>query len=146
MRAGPDMSKMNGDEYMAVLEGRLAEWVTAHGPTTMPPLLSSFVRDSDVDLVQLPEPEPAPKPRPRRYKPASHWRALLEKLDAEMQGLAEPIITDRAAAGGAALGVRRTRAVNSREDARLEKYAKLAVIRERIAGNLVRAEHREASE
>lgn len=100
--------KLTGEEYMALLEQRRAEWEAAHPareaaeaeverikrafpganpvlkPGWSPPtaLLEWFVRPGDEDLVDLPKEQPAPKRerRPRVYQSAA-------SLIAERDGL-----------------------------------------------------------
>lgn len=154
-------SPLTGDQYVEhVLLVRQAAWTeehraahAAHGielKQIFAPLLPEFVRDADTPHVQVPE-EPRPAqaqaprpPRRRRYRPASFWRARVARLDKEMQALSTPILNDRAAAGGAGLGPRRTRAVQAREDARLERYTQLRARHVRAQQMLTAAETREA--
>lgn len=127
---------MTLDEYMEVLKQRSDEWLAAQpdpGPRLrFPPLLEWFVRDGDDAMVELPaarEPQRKPSPSPRHYRPASHWRERIANLEARMQAVSEPLITDRAAAGGVALGVKRTARIQAREDHRLQQYV---VMRKRL--------------
>lgn len=101
------------------------------------PLLPDFVLEADIAHVRLPQTTPKPRPQPRRYRPASYWRDCVNKLSTEMQTLAEPIITDRAAAGGAGLGPKRTRRVQQQMDTRLARYTQLQ--RRRAYAQLSRA-------
>ncbi len=145
---------MSLDEYMELLAARSAEWRAANPPregvTPKPwimPLLTWFIRDGDEELVELPpEPEPKPKPKPRYYRPASYWRARCEALKPQMAALAEPIIPDRAAAGGVALGPRRTARVQKLEDGRLQRYTALSRKLEHAQRMLRAAETREAKQ
>ena len=152
-------SPLTGDQYVKhVLLVRQSAWIEEHRAAhaargiklkrIFAPLLPDFVRDADTPHVQVPDqaPEQAPRPprRRRRYRPASFWRARVERLDKEMQALSAPIVTDRAAAGGAGLGPRRTRAVQAREDSRLERYTRLRARRVRAQQMLAAAETREA--
>lgn len=110
------------------------------------PLLESFVRDADTAYIRLPEPTPKRRPQPRRYRPASYWQKQLDKIGAEMEKLSTPILNDRAAAGGAGLGFRRTRAVQKRMDGQLARYAALK-LRDAHAQQMLRAaQKREAGQ
>jgi hypothetical protein len=143
------MERMTGDEYMGVLQQRANEWVAAQTKPNLrfPPLLAWFIRDGDEDLVELPEPEkqPKPKPQPRKYRPASYWREKIAQLEARMAPLTEPLINDRAAAGGAALGRKRTARIQAREDSRLQRYVELRKRLEHAQYMLRSTERREAT-
>ncbi len=139
----PDANgRLSGDEYMDLLQQRMDEWLAANSATMnpkYPPLFQWFVRDGDEDLVDpalLAAPEPKPKPvrQPRYYRPASYWREQVERIEAQRAALAEPLVTDRAAAGGCALGPKRTARVQKLEDGRLRRYAALEP-------KLLRAQH-----
>ncbi|WP_159840149.1 hypothetical protein [Nocardia sp. CY41] len=137
------------DEYMVVLQQRADEWLAGQKSPNLrfPPLLEWFVLDGDEAMVDLPEPEQKPdkpKPQPRRYRPASYWRERIAALEAQMAPLTEPLINDRAAAGGVALGVKRTRRIQAREDSRLQRYVELRNQLEHAQSMLRRAESREA--
>ncbi|MDV6284992.1 hypothetical protein [Rhodococcus jostii] len=106
---------LTGEQYMEqVLLARQAAWIEQHKAdaaanaltitTVWAPLLPDFVLDADVPHVRLPQSKPKRRPKPRRYRPASYWQDRVDTLDTEMQALSTPIITDRAAAGGAGLG------------------------------------------
>ncbi|WP_280454819.1 hypothetical protein [Nocardia brasiliensis] len=123
---------VSGEEYMQVLLARQADWVARNSsPTTgdglfrCMPLPEQFVRDEDASLVVLRErtPRPKPTPAPRYYRPAAYWRGKIARFEARAAKLAMPIITDRAAAGGAGLGRKRTARVQQAEDGRLREYA-----------------------
>lgn len=127
---------LTGDQYVErVLLARQAAWAVQHRAVgeakglklsrIITPLLPDFVLEADIAHVQLPQATPKHRPRPRRYRPASYWQDRVNKVGAQMETLAEPIITDRAAAGGAALGPRRTRRVQQQEDTRLARYTQL---------------------
>jgi hypothetical protein len=140
-------TRMSLDEYMTILQQRADEWLAGQKNPDLrfPPLLDWFVRDGDEDLVELPEerkPEPRPKPQPRRYRPASYWRDRIATLEAQMAPLTEPLINDRAAAGGVALGVKRTAKIQAREDGRLQRYVELRNQLERAQSMLRAAEAR----
>lgn len=123
---------MTGDEYMQLLQERMDEWLAARSTVRpkFPPLLTWFIQDGDEDLVDpailaAPEPQPKPVRKPRYYRPASYWRERIEHLEPQMQSLTTPLINDRAAAGGVALGPKRTARIQAREDSRLRKYVEL---------------------
>lgn len=144
------------DEYMAVLQQRLDTYNASRPPSDnqvfrvkswVEPLLPWFFRDEDEAFVVLPEPKqpkPKPKPKPRYYRPASYWREKLARIEAQMKPLEEPLITDRAAAGGCALGPKRTQRIQNQEDGRLQRYVALKKERDRLASMLRTAEAREA--
>lgn len=143
--------RLSGDEYMALLQQRADQWLASRSGVRpkFPPLLTWFIQDGDEDLVDpaiLAPPEPAPKPvrRPRYYRPASYWRTEVARLEAERAALAEPLITDRAAAGGVALGPKRTAHIQQREDARLRRYVALEPKLRHAQAMLRAAEAREA--
>lgn len=139
---------MNLDEYMVVLQQRADEAMATQRGTgwapRFPPLLTWFVRDEDVDVVELPTPEPKPEPKPRYYRPASYWRDRIARLQARMRAVGEPLIPDRAAAGGAALGPKRTARIQQAEDGRLGQYVALRKELEHAQHMLRSAERREA--
>lgn len=144
--------RLTGDEYMAVLIERRDAYYAEHGQPRpgFPALLEWFVRDGDEDLFTPPEPAPQPKrePKPRTYKPASHWREKLERIDRELDALdTGPRFgtTDRAAYGG--VGVPQTARQDAqwarRIDRTAERYGRLTRARDEVAGKLARAEIRE---
>ncbi|OKH83328.1 hypothetical protein EB73_07125 [Mycobacterium sp. SWH-M3] len=110
----------------------------------LPPLITWFIRDGDENLVDLPEPQPKPKPQPRQYRPASYWRAQVERIEAQMSAVAARAdVGDRAAAGGCALGPKRTARHQKRADAALTQYVALSKKLSRAKGRLCSAEARE---
>ncbi|MCZ4587641.1 hypothetical protein O4328_28805 [Rhodococcus opacus] len=140
---------LTGEQYMEqVLLARQAAWIEQHKAdaaanaltitTVWAPLLPDFVLDADVPHVRLPQSKPKRRPKPRRYRPASYWQDRVDTLDTEMQALSTPIITDRAVAGGAGLGPRRTRRVQKQMDTRLARYTKLQ-LRHTHAQQMLRA-------
>jgi hypothetical protein len=148
--------KLTGDEYMELLQRRLDEYVKAQreriaasGVTPrlspFPPLLTWFIRPGDEDLVELP-PDPAPKVRePRQYRPASYWRERVAAIEAEMEAVAaRASVGDRAAAGGCALGPKRTAAHQKRADQALSRYVELDKKLQVAKGRLCSAQAREA--
>lgn len=141
--------RMTGDEYMAELKRRADAWADENGgrKTGFPPLLEWFIRDEDVDLVDLPPDPEIPKRvrQPRHYRPASYWRPRVEKMRAELARLSAPILPERAAATGEALGRSRTLKVAAQMDRRLQRYVEMEK-RLRHAEHMLRsAEMREAS-
>ncbi len=151
---GPALDRPHtGNEYMAVLQARLTDWEAQHSPPPdgrlrlrFPPLLEWFIRDEDEALVVLPDetPAPRPKPQPRYYRPASYWREQRDRLVAEMERVAEPILPEVAAARGQALGHRRTARVQQREDAKLSRYCALRKRLDHADAMLRAAERRES--
>ncbi|MDH6284040.1 hypothetical protein [Prescottella agglutinans] len=148
-------SPITGDQYVElVLVVRQSAWIEEHrdayaangveGLRIWAPLLPDFVCDADIEHVQLPEPTPKRRAQPRQYRPASYWRDRVEKLGREMQGLSTPILNDRAAAGGAGLGPRRTRAVQARMDSRLARYMEVRTRHSHAKQMLQAAEARES--
>lgn len=148
--------KLTGDEYMALLQQRLDEYVEAQQKrieasgitprlSPFPPLLTWFVRPGDEDLVELP-PDPAPKVRePRQYRPASYWRERVTAIEAQMEAVAaRASVGDRAAAGGCALGPKRTAAHQKRADQALTRYIALEKQLSVAQGRLCSAQAREA--
>ncbi|WP_029923914.1 hypothetical protein [Nocardia otitidiscaviarum] len=121
--------RMTLDEYMLVLKQRADEWTAAQTKPNLrfPPLLEWFIRDGDEDMVELPEqaPKPERERKARYYRPASYWRNEIQRLESLMAPLTEPLISDRAAAGGVALGRKRTARIQAREDGRLARYVAL---------------------
>lgn len=152
--AAPAAPRLTGDEYMALLVERRDAYYAEHGQPRLgfPALLEWFICDGDEDLFTPPEATPQPKPerKPRTYRPASHWRERLARIDAELAAL-DPGprhgTTDRAAYGG--IGVRTTarqdRQWGARIDRTAERYVRLTRARNEVAGKLARAERREAS-
>jgi hypothetical protein len=128
---------LTGDEYMALLHQRRDEWMAAQPPRTYTPrawvatpLLEQFVRPGDELLFTPPTEQPAPPPSsaPRRDRwslSVDDLRARRDRLRAEADLLAEPEITDRAAAGGVGIGVARSRRAARRMDGRLARYVDL---------------------
>ncbi len=122
-------------------------------------LPEQMILDGDEDLVDMTailtetariEGASEPKPsEPRNYRPASHWRAELEKIDAALaaeMGRSRLGTTDLAAYGG--IGVRRTprqlRRDHAAMDCSIGRTAQLIDRRKRVAGKLALAEKREA--
>lgn len=152
--AGSPAPRLTPDEYMALLVERQAAHIAKHppNPSWLVPLLEWFVLPGDEDLFTPPEPTPQPKPerKPRTYRPASHWREKLARIDAELAALdtgPRHGTTDMAAYGG--VGVPQTARQNAqwakRIDRTAERYGRLRRARDEIAGKLARAERREAA-
>ena len=151
--AAPAAPLLTGDEYMALLVERQAAHIAKHppNPSWLVPLLEWFILPGDEDLFTPPKPTPQPKRerKPVNYKPASHWRQKLERIDAELAAL-DPGprfgTTDMAAYGG--VGVPQTARQNRqwarRIDRAAERYGRLTRARDEIAGKLARAKRREA--
>lgn len=128
------------DEYMQLLVGRLNEYMEPLERKAaadaerlgrpvlppLPPLLQWFIRDGDELLVEMPEPVAKRKPEPRRYRPASYWQERVARIEEQMAATAARAdVGDRAAAGGCALGPRRTARHQERADAALQRYCAL---------------------
>lgn len=116
------------DQYMDLLLERQA---ADTGPRVLgfPPLLDWFIRDGDEDLVDMtavdsygtPEKRPT---KPRTYKPASHWREVIERAQKRMDainGVQRHDTTDPAAYGG--VGVRQTARQKRKHWARIDNVA-----------------------
>jgi hypothetical protein len=55
-------ARLTGEQYIAVLLGRQADYVATHPGRRYPPLLEWFVRDGDEDLVDLSAEDIPPEP------------------------------------------------------------------------------------
>lgn len=142
-----DDQKLTLDEYMELLQSRYDEWM-ADNPDSgklkrLPPLLTWFIRAGDEERVILPATPAKKPPTKRKYRPASYWRAELDRITEQMARLGEPLIPDRAAAGGAALGHKRTRRIQALQDGRLARYVALERKRSHAESMLRSAEDRE---
>ena len=153
------MTSLTPDQYMALLVERQAAHCAEHGPHRPghPALLEWFVREGDEDLVDLAAIEAGVEPgkpkretRPRSYRPASHWRGKIERIDARLNrlnGLRRHDTDDSAAYGG--IGIRQTPRQQVKYGARIEnavgEYARLTRLRSEYSGKLRRAERREAA-
>lgn len=152
-------AKLSGDEYMELLVRRQTEFmelrrrealaVADSGRPTLPllpPLLGWFIRDGDEHLVELPEPVPKGKPEPRYHRPVSYWRARIIELEARMSATAARADGgDRAAAGGCALGPKRTARHQERAEAALVRYVALEKKLSHAKSMLRSAEARESN-
>lgn len=148
---------MTLNEYMEVLQARLAEWEAAHPKPTwarthFPPLLEWFIQPGDEELVELPpDPEPAPKrPRhPRTYRSAASLREERQRVHDELNALIEidsegdmaitnlsPYSRSRAAR---AAGRRRF----AQLDRDLQRYTRLQRRLTYLDGRIARADRRE---
>ena len=132
-RIDPDLTGTVNDlltpnEYMDLLLERQA---ADPGPRVMgfPPLLEWFIRDGDEHLVDMAavetygEPEKRPT-KPRTYRPASHWRNVIERTQKRMDainGTQRHDTTDPAAYGG--VGVRQTARQKRKHWARMDSVA-----------------------
>lgn len=156
--AAPAAPLLAPDEYMGVLLERQAEYAKQHPPVLgFPPLLDWFIRDGDEHLVdmdaieQANEPTERPAPRPRYYKPASHWRGVIERTQARMDAINGSTkrhdTTDPAAYGG--VGIRQTPRQQRKHWTRIDNAASEYVRLEARLGHarsmLRKAERREAS-
>ncbi len=145
---------MTGDEYMDLLVERREEYYAKHGQPRpgFPAMLDWFVQPGDEDLVDLPPQAPQPKreAKPRTYRPASHWREQLARIEARMDAL-DPGprhgTTDPAAHGG--IGIRQTARQNRQWGQRIDRTAaewvRLDTRRREVTAKLARAEAREAT-
>lgn len=158
------------DEYIALLVERAREADeqsraerTAAGlppaPAWIRHLPEWMVRDGDEDLVDMAavaawtarhEEQPKRATKPRVYRPASHWRTELQKIDAALAaetGRSRLGTADLAAYGG--IGVRRTPRQRRRDhaamDRSIERTARLIDRRKTVAWKLALAEKREES-
>lgn len=147
------------DEYVTLLQQRADEW-EAERPRIpgFPPLLEWFIRDDDHTLVDMGaldaqlsrwEKQPKRQPKPRTYKPASHWREQIRRIDnrlAALNGVKRHDTTDRAAYGG--IGIRQTVRQRAKYAARIDRTAsevvRLTERRANLEAKLIRAEAREA--
>lgn len=135
------------DEYVALLEQRQAAYVAEHPPARpwLVPLLEWFIEPGDEDLVDLPKPTPQPKrvTTPRVYRSAASLREERDRLVAQRDPLAAPLLGDRAASHGQALGPKRTARIQQREDSRLRRYVELDKRIRELDVRIARAERRE---
>ncbi len=166
------VTKLTPDEYIALLVDRAAiaqasidfareqrelkplpGWLSRHLPEHM-------IRDSDTGIVDmqavaavaeswLPTDQPPRRPTPRTYKPASHWQAALERIDADLARTTfTPHATDDPAAHGG-IGIRQTPRQTARRHAAIDrsisKTARLMDERSRVAAKLAAATARETS-
>lgn len=143
---------MSGDEYMDLLLQRQADWerdnrINEARPWVRP-LLEWFIRPGDEELFTPPAETPQPKreANPRVYRTAASLREERDRLAAQAEPLTRPILSDRAAAGGVALGAKRTARVQKSEDRRLQKYVALTRRIESLEHRIRLAEAREAKQ
>lgn len=136
------------DEYMQVLEGRLAEWERQNPGDgrlkPLPPLLSWLVRDGDEQLVDVDAWEAA---EDARRTPVKRERTPRPPVDVEaLKARRDRLVAQRDAIGAwrsddpaaTRLKPKVARRVNARTDRDLEKYTRLtrqiARLEWRIAG------------
>lgn len=146
------------EQYMNVLLERQAEYAAEHPPVLgFPPLLDWFIRDGDEHLVDMDAIDRAnaahdrveKRPtKPRYYKPASHWRAVIERTQRRMDainGIQRHHTTDPAAYGG--VGIRQTsrqrRQYADRIDKAAAEYVRLEARLRHATSMLRKAETRE---
>lgn len=148
------------EQYMDVLLQRQAEHAAVHPPVLgFPPLLDWFIRDGDEHLVDMgainrdnaahDRVEKRPT-RPRHYKPASHWRDVVERTQKRMDvinGVQRHDTNDPAAYGG--VGVRQTvrqrRNYAERIDKAAAEHVRLDARLKHATSMLRKAEKRERS-
>ena len=151
---------LSPDEYADLLMQRQAAWIAEHpGPSWARPLLSMFIEDGDEGIVDMAaieahnasynEPTPQRPKEPRQYRPASHWRAELTRIDARLDalnGVQRHATDDPAAYGGVGVQqtVRQRRKYGDRIDRTAAEYVRLTGQRNDVAAKLWRAEQREA--
>ncbi|RLK58468.1 hypothetical protein [Actinokineospora cianjurensis] len=140
-------SPISGEDYIEVLLARQAAYQGAH-PYRFPPLLEWFVRDEDVDYVELPKPAPKRTTTPRVYRGAASIRGELKRVDAQLAAIGASGPTDRAAANLSPFARSKTaaragRARFARMDRDLERYTALTRRRDQLAGRLAVAAARE---
>lgn len=146
------------EQYMDLLLERQAEYDAQH-PRVLgfPPLLDWFIRDGDEHIVDMDainranaahdrvEKRPT---RPRYYKPASHWRTVVDTTQKRMDvinGVQRHATTDPAAYGG--VGVRQTARQKRKHWERIDnaasEYVRLEARLKHAKTMLRRAEERE---
>lgn len=149
------------DQYMDLLVRRREAYEAAHPPRAevklrFPALLDWFIEPGDEDLVDMTAIEAANRPaerrpkRSRRYRPASYWRAELERIASrmdEINGLQRHATSDPAAYGG--IGIRQTarqaRRYGERIDRAAAEYVRLEKKRTHATRMLRAARAREAT-
>ena len=153
-----DTALLTPEQYMDMLLARQAEYAAEHANVLgFPPLLDWFIRDGDERLVGMDavnrdnaahdrvEKRPT---KPRHYKPASHWRSVIERTQTRMDSLAgvqRHATDDPAAYGG--VGVRQTprqrRKYADRVDRTAAEYVRLDARLKHATSMLRKAEARE---
>lgn len=150
--------RLSPDDYAALLAARRDAYNETHPPQVgFPALLDWFIQDGDDEIVDMAAINAAnravederPK-RPRTYRPASHWRDQLERIDARLEaltGVRAHDTDDLAAYGG--IGIRRTARQHRRHAARIDttaaEYVRLTDKRRDVAAKLSRAQARETT-
>lgn len=121
-----DKTPLTGDQYIELLEQRRRAAWDGRG---WPPLLEWFICPGDERLFTPPAHQPprrhTPPRRSRRRVPLQELTRRRDALVAQRDAAAAPLVSDTAAVRGAALGRRRTRTLQTRQDHRLQRYAKL---------------------
>jgi len=135
---------LTGEQYVALLLERQAEYATGH-PLAPAPLLEQMVRPGDEALFTPPaEPSAARRvTRPRSYVPAAELRARRDRLVARRDALGSPVLPEVAAAHGVALGSRRTAGAQAAQDRRLAQWTELHRRVGQLDGRIRRAKARE---
>lgn len=152
------MSLLTPDAYMDLLVQRRDAYYAERGQPNpgFPALLEWFIRDGDellVDMAAIEAANAAEQPKrttkPRTYRPASHWRDRLARIDArldQINGGGQRHDTDDPAAYGG-IGIRQTARQRARHGARIDRLAaehtRLSAERRDVAAKLARAEKRE---
>lgn len=147
---------LSPNAYMDLLLERQREYEQEHPPVGWVRTLPTwFIRDGDEHLVDMAAVEAAnaaveKRPtKPRRYKPASHWRDVIDRTQKRMDvinGYQRHDTTDPAAYGG--VGVRQTERQRrkhwQRIDSAAAEYVRLEKRLEHATSMLRKAEQREA--
>ena len=152
------MTLLTPDAYMALLCERRDQWAADHPHRPgAPPLIEWFVRDGDDQLVDMAAIEdanratqPARTRQPRRHRPATYWRARIDRMQERLNtltGVQRHPTTDPAVYGG--VGIRQTPRQQRRYAARLDATAaevvRLTSALDHARSMLTKAEAREAS-
>jgi len=139
---------MTGEEYMALLTERQRAYMAERPPVKpwLKPLLEWFIQPGDEDLFTPPPVARQSKREttPRVYRTAESLRAERDRLATRAALLVAPILPDRAASHGVALGRKGTARVQQREDSRLRQYVALDRRIKALDGRIARADAREA--
>ena len=137
---------MTGEEYMNVLLERQAAYETEHSRRPgFPPLLEWFIRPGDEELFTPPPETRQPKKitKPRTYRSAASLVEERDRLAAKAAPLVAPLLPDRAASHGKAIGVKGTARIQAREDSRLRRYVELNKRIRALESRIARATARE---
>lgn len=159
-RVTPEQADLlSPNAYMDLLLERQREYEQEHPPAGWVRTLPTwFIRDGDEHLVDMAAIEAAntagerveKRPtKPRRYKPASHWRDVVDRTQKRMDvinGYQRHDTTDPAAYGG--VGVRQTARAGRKHWQRIDslaaEYARLEKRLAHATSMLRKAERREA--